>query len=111
MTVGPWKPIVLETYSTRISDVDIRVKIDDNYYADIDVNLTLSTEDPVVASVVIKEVASGFYSESSKVRGKATVKFGMTRDTYELWWPTGYGAQPLYVVEMTITDEVFIFMN
>jgi beta-mannosidase len=108
MTIGPWKPIALETYSTRISDVDVRVDVSEDFFATINVALTLSSEEPVVASVHVKNPAGDrmIGRPSDKMHGTASMSFGMSKDAYELWWPVGYGKQTLYAVEIIISDEV-----
>lgn len=110
MTVGPWKPISLETYTTRITEVDIRVNIAENYTANVDVNFILSAPNPVVASVMIFKPSGDLQIGGSEMRingGEGKANFAMTKGAYEPWWPVGYGEQPIYVVEITITDQVW----
>ncbi|KAI0089166.1 glycoside hydrolase family 2 protein [Irpex rosettiformis] len=106
MTVGPWKPISLETYSARITDIDIRVNIADNFDAKVDVNFTLSVNDPVVASISIKNPAGirVIGRPDTPVQGQTLINFGFSKGAYDLWWPVGYGDQPLYTAEIVVTD-------
>lgn len=114
MTVGPWKPIKLETFSTRITDVDVRVNIREDLYANVDVNFTLSSEalsgPVVIASVAIKtpsgDLVIGRPHGPIAAGGTASMNFGMSKGAYDLWWPIGYGEQPLYTVEIAVADEV-----
>lgn len=109
MTVGPWKPIRLETYSTRISDLDIRIDITEDLAAVINVAFTLTSSDKCVASVQIKKPNGGLLIGGSNIpvtTGSKQTEFKCSAGTYDLWWPVGYGAQPLYTVEVKIADEV-----
>ncbi|KAI0772566.1 glycoside hydrolase family 2 protein [Irpex lacteus] len=107
MTVGPWKPISLETYKARITDVDVRVNIADDFYAKVDVNFELSSGDPVVASVSLLRPSGSLAigRPQTPVQGQASLNFSFSKDAYELWWPVGYGEQPLYAAEIIVSDE------
>lgn len=109
MTAGPWKPIKLETYQARITDVDIRPRVTEDLSATLEVNFSLSTEDHSVASVSLKS------SDGSLVVGQKDVKiskhtaqaqFKLSPGAFELWYPVGYGKQPLYTVEVEVADKV-----
>ena len=108
MTIGPWKPINLEAYHARITDIDVRVNIDDSLDAKVDVNFTLSVDDPVVASVSIKrpEGSHAIGRPDTPVQGQTLINFGFSKGAYDLWWPVGYGDQPLYTAEIVIADGV-----
>lgn len=109
MTVGPWKPIILETYTARITDVDIRTTISPGMDATVDVSYTLSVAGRVVSFVEILSPSGAQVISQHGIRvdtvGKANLC--LSRGAYEPWWPVGYGEQPLYTVEITIKDEVF----
>ncbi|KAH9938328.1 glycoside hydrolase family 2 protein [Fomitopsis serialis] len=98
MTAGPWKPIKLETYTARISDVDIRARVAE------DLSATLES----IASVSLKAADGSLVSGQNSVRiaqSGAKATFKMSAGTYELWYPVGYGKQPLYTVEITVADQ------
>lgn len=113
MTVGPWKPISLETYKARITEVDVRVNIADDFYAKVDVNFELSSGDPVVASVSLLRPSGSLAIGRPKtpVQGQASLNFGFSKGAYDLWWPVGYGEQPLYAAEIIVTDEVGAWLS
>lgn len=108
MTVGPWKPIKLETYTARIIDVDIRTTISPELNATVNVNFSLSISGRVVSSVQILSPSGALVIGQRGLRvdtlGKAN--FGLSKGAYDLWWPVGYGEQPMYTVEITIEDQV-----
>ena len=98
MTCGPWKPISLEVYKSRISDLYFRTELDDSLE---------SAKVLVVADVEgdVKEVGFEIISHdgekiaSEKVRtldGHALHRFSIKKPA--LWNPVRYGKQPLYTL-------------
>ena len=109
MTAGPWKPIRLETYTTRISDVDIRPRVDEKLSATIDVAFELSKDDHSIANVSVKDPEGKVIVDQSNLPIKsqrAEAHFKLSPGVFELWYPVGYGKQPLYTVEVEIKDKV-----
>ncbi|KAH6608905.1 glycosyl hydrolase family 2 [Trichoderma cornu-damae] len=103
LTCGPWKPINLEIYESRLVDV----------YASVAVEESLAS-----ATVVLHAAAEG---NASKVRfdlsldqtalsgtvdvteeGGAVATFTISNP--ELWYPIRYGKQPLYTATATLLD-------
>lgn len=109
MKTGPWKPIALETYSARISEIDIRVAIDDALTAKLDVFFAVAgPAQPLTAGVQILQPNNALIIGASNVRvqgGAKTCEFALSKGAYEPWYPVGYGQQPLYTAEITILDE------
>lgn len=109
MTAGPWKPISLETYQARISDVDIRARVSEDLSASLDVSFTLSRDDHSIASVNVRGPDGSLVTGQSSIQiqqSEAKARFKFSAGTYELWYPVGYGKQPLYTVEIEVKDEV-----
>lgn len=107
MSSGPWKPIRLEVYHSRIEEMDFPVTLSGNLsVAKIDYNITLETPPPdaiVRVALYSPELTSQvrwetpvyeerFPVDTSGVRGVITVNHP------DLWYPVGYGSQPLYRV-------------
>lgn len=42
-------------------------------------------------------------------RGKGSITFAFGDDEIELWYPVGYGRQPLYEIEVVAIDDVGLF--
>ncbi|KDQ64291.1 glycoside hydrolase family 2 protein [Jaapia argillacea MUCL 33604] len=108
MTVGPWKPITLHTYTSSINQVDIRPKVSPSLSVDLSVSFSLSNKIPSSASVVLKD------SKGNKVLGETGIKtdggnglvqWSLEGGKVDLWWPIGYGKQPLYTVEIEVVDK------
>ncbi|KAK7431256.1 Beta-mannosidase B [Neonectria magnoliae] len=108
MTCGPWRPVNLEVYESRISDLHTKIKVDDSLKSA-----------KVVAHAVTEGTASkvqfNISLDGNKVASQtADVKDGNVESTFviqdpELWYPVRYGKQTLYTVEAILlheTDEV-----
>jgi beta-mannosidase len=106
MTCGPWRPVRLETYKARISDIRV------DYSLGSDLKTASGTIKATVEGNAGKTVSfSGelggtvaFTSTSQLDQdGVATVEF-QVKDP-KLWYPHGYGEQPLYTVTATVKDD------
>lgn len=109
MTVGPWRPISLNTYSTKISDIDIRSKVSERLDVNLTVDFSLSDKSPCLASVVLKNPQGdqiALESEMKTTFGHSRAEFGFSAGTLDLWYPVGYGKQPIYTVEISLLNEV-----
>lgn len=109
MTVGPWKPIALETYHSRIADVDIRSRVHEDLTVNLDVNFEVSNPDDSIATVSLKGPDGNLVIGQSDMKigdTQAQAHFKLSSGAYEPWYPVGYGKQPLYTVEITLADAV-----
>ena len=108
MTAGPWKPIRLETYATRIADLDVRPRVDAKLSAAVDIAFELSKGGAHTASVSLQDpegkVVVGQTNISVKSE-RAEAHFKLSAGTLELWYPVGYGKQPQYTVEIAIMGQ------
>lgn len=101
LTCGPWRPISLETYISRIDDL----------YFTTDVHESLTS-----AEVVLKAETEGqasavrfsiLFNEKTVMTEVVMVVDGCATATLriqnpELWYPAGYGLQPLYTLTATL---------
>lgn len=104
MTCGPWRPINLEIYESRISDLYFTTKVDESLKsaeivakADIEgsasqVRFALSLNSKDVSSETV-DVSGGHATSSFKLENP------------ELWYPIRYGEQPLYTLTATLLDD------
>ena len=109
MTAGPWKPIKLETYAARITDVDIRSRVAEDLSATLEVNFSLSRQNHSIASVSLKGPDGSSVASQKNIKisdSAARAQFKLSAGTFDLWFPVGYGKQPLYTVEVEVADEV-----
>ncbi len=106
--IGIWKDIRLESYSgARLADVHLR-QHHSGSAVNVEVRATVEhwTETPLSVLVRIDASHGGSFEASAPVgpEGKATVSIPISNP--ELWWPNGYGGQPLYTVAVTLhADE------
>ena len=106
MTCGPWQPIRIEKYNGRLADVWTDIKVDESLktaditaYAQVEgthsgkVSFTLSLDGKVVSGSIVEVSNDNF----------ASAKFHL--DTPALWYPHGYGAQPLYEMSASLLSR------
>jgi beta-mannosidase len=110
MTIGPWKPITLHTYNIYLTDVDVRSDVSKALDVGVTVDLTLSEKAPGgLASVALKNAQDSVILSESNIKlgsGSARAEFHFSPGVLDLWYPVGFGKQPLYTVEVTISDSV-----
>ncbi|TRM61591.1 glycoside hydrolase family 2 protein [Schizophyllum amplum] len=105
ITVGPWKSVFLHSYDIRIADLHVRSAVDEN----LNVAMTASFRvagyaSPFTANLALKD-SSGAIIVSSDVPVESDtgeVQFSFEVGQIQLWYPVGYGAQPLYTVELEL---------
>ncbi|MFF9815031.1 glycoside hydrolase family 2 protein [Streptomyces sp. NPDC014006] len=103
VTAGIWRPVRLERWSTaRLAQVRPLVTVTDDagtVEVHVDVERTEQGEDrplEVRASVAGAQVRTVVEGDSAVLTLRVP--------TPELWWPRGYGAQPLYDLEVSLVD-------
>lgn len=104
VTCGPWKPVRLETYHARISDLRIDYTVDGSLER-IDGTITASVEGDSGEKANFIATLNGntvFKGTTHAQDGIARIDFSVTKP--ELWYPHGYGDQPLYTVTATIVN-------
>jgi beta-mannosidase len=109
MTIGPWKQIALHAYQNRISDVDIRNQVSESLAVNLTAELTFSEKGAGFASFVLRAPSGSMEASASRIptdTGHCKVAFDWAPGKLDLWYPVGYGAQPMYTVEIELTDEV-----
>jgi beta-mannosidase len=113
--IGIWKDIRLEGYSqAKLEDVHIRqthvdgqvtiraeAKLERWQEADFRIRLKITSPNGAVQNVETKPTVCGDSSICN------SVPFGDLQSKInnpQLWWPNGFGAQPLYQVELTLVS-------
>ncbi|MEQ8674452.1 MAG: hypothetical protein RLP44_22490 [Aggregatilineales bacterium] len=106
ITAGIWRGIRLEGWNTvRIADVrPLVMRANENAaHVRIFTDLAYTGDRPVgVATYTIKD-------PEGNIVGTASAPAGQPVDIWvenpQLWWPNGYGEQPLYTVEITVKHD------
>lgn len=108
LTCGPWRPITLETYSTRIASLRITTSVASSLKS-ATISAQASLEGVTTASRTLhytlkSSSGNSVYSTSTASTRDDTV-CTLSLDKPELWYPHGYGAQPLYTFTATLEDS------
>jgi beta-mannosidase len=99
MTCGPWRAVRLETSYARISD--IRVDYDLNKSLDdVVVHVSVATEANV--KIAIRSGTDLIFEKTVWVDSKGIAKADFHISQPKLWYPHGYGEQPLYTCEAVL---------
>ncbi|KAG6817452.1 hypothetical protein H0H87_008620 [Tephrocybe sp. NHM501043] len=109
MTVGPWKPISLQIYESRIVDLDIRTDVSEALNVKFTADLALSSTSAGQQASFVLKAADGSvvaFTTASVVNGHAKAAFEFPPGKVDLWYPVGYGKQPLYTVEAKLFDDL-----
>ncbi|HEX6344191.1 glycoside hydrolase family 2 protein [Umezawaea sp.] len=97
-TAGIWKPVRLERWSTaRLASVRPLVTVDGEGRVEVRVDVEGGEDLVLVATVAGR-------SERVRVDGGAAAVTVVVPDP-ELWWPVGYGPQPLYDLEVELLAD------
>jgi beta-mannosidase len=102
-TCGPWRDVRLETYQSRVEDLRVDYKLDDSLKS-VQGMISARVEGLSAQSVtfVVYDGNRQVFKETAKISdGAAKVEFRVNNP--KLWYPHGYGEQPLYKVTATVS--------
>ena len=104
MSCGPWKPVYLESFVSRIEDLSFVGEVrEDLQSAKISATAEVVGEAKGVVFILTTPDRKRMkVARAGVADGKAVTTFRV--DSPELWWPHGYGKQPLYSLE-AVLDE------
>ena len=104
VTCGPWKPVIIEQYTSRIDEVQVHVQLSDSLdEATLDVEVRADPELPSQSIDVELTDPHGKALDLRKLRGGHPANFHLDRP--ELWYPYTHGGQPLYQVKATLRSS------
>lgn len=103
LTCGPWKPINLEIYESRVADLYASVTVDESL-ASAKVVLHATTEGKAFKVRFYLSLDQTVLCDTVDVtkEGGAEATFDISNP--ELWYPVRYGKQPLYTATATLLD-------
>ncbi|MFD7385385.1 glycoside hydrolase family 2 protein [Streptomyces anulatus] len=104
VTAGIWRPVRLEHWSTaRLASVRPLVTVDEST-GNVEVRLRVErTAGGENVSLLARATVAGETAEARFEGDEAVLR--LTVDRPRLWWPRGYGDQPLYGLDVTLSDE------
>ena len=110
MTVGPWRPIYLHAYDIRIAEVWANAIVSEKLEPRLDLSFDLAG-DQFTGSIQVSLRGPNCVGirQIPGIRvagGKGSTNFTFGDDEIELWYPVGYGKQPLYEIEVVAVDDV-----
>jgi len=116
MTVGPWRPIRFHTYEVRIAEMWANAIVSEKLEPRVDLSFDLAGDQfagTIQVSVSVRGPNNGSIKEAEAVNvagGKGSVIYTFDDDEIQLWYPIGYGKQPLYEIEVVAIDDVSTFL-
>src|SRR5512145_2880933 len=106
-SIGPWKDIRLEGYDTaRLEDVYLRQRhTEDGVFVRAEIRLERwGTNSKLKAGLQIKAPDGQTQKERIAIdRNTGVVEIKV--ENPQLWWPNGYGTQPLYEVQVQLSER------
>jgi len=104
-TCGPWREVRLEVYEARIDDLRIDYELDESFKS-VTGTLLAKIEGASAKSVsfAVHDGEKLVFNESTDIHdGIAKVEFHVKNP--KLWFPHGYGEQPLYKISATVSAD------
>ncbi|GHG36616.1 glycoside hydrolase family 2 protein [Streptomyces zaomyceticus] len=104
VTAGMWRPVRLEHWSTaRLAEVRPLVTVDGTT-GRVELHVRAArTASGAGRRLTLRATVAGAVAETSLEGEEAALRIEVAEP--ELWWPRGYGAQPLYGLDVELLDE------
>ncbi|NYD67940.1 glycoside hydrolase family 2 protein [Agromyces atrinae] len=103
-TSGIWRPVALESWSTaRLAETRVVASVTEGGGGSVDVvvDLERAAETPLTVRVDV----AGRSSSVDVAAGASSGHVSVEVPDAELWWPAGYGEQPLYDVTVSLESS------
>ena len=111
LTSGIWKPIAIETWPARLAQVTPRVRVPlpptDSAQARgvVHVQVEVARSRAVTGELILTADVAGAQVSTTLTEGTDSTLLDLTVPDVDLWWPHGHGAQALYPLTITLSDE------
>ncbi len=102
LTAGPWRGVRVEAYAGRIAALQAVAALSDDM-ASATIAVTIQAAGHAErARVSVALVGGGQVGSAEAAIADGTAQLSFLLEAPELWYPNGYGAQPLYRVEAAL---------
>src|SRR5699024_855411 len=102
--LGLWRDIEIVAWNeNRIEDVHIQ-QAHANEKVTLEIGVTLEKEVNQLETIVAIKDPNGQSISKEKVQNSQKTSVSILVEDPELWWPSGYGKQPLYTVEVSVAE-------
>ncbi|MGY3339261.1 beta-mannosidase [Streptomyces filamentosus] len=103
VTAGMWRPVRIEHWSTaRLAEVRPLVTVDGaTGHVELRVR-TARTDSGAGRPLTLRATVAGVVAETSFQGAETVLRLAVPEP--ELWWPRGYGSQPLYELDVELLD-------
>lgn len=107
ISAGPYKPIRFEAFNSFIDDVYVKVDVNEELVANIDVQTTIINGDGDILIEVTSPDGEVVFSDHEKATNDVVSK-KISLENPSLWYPVGCGKPDLYEIKVTLKDQVVI---
>lgn len=104
LTCGPWKPIRLEMYQARIQDLYFRINFTKLNSKEVEVELFCDYEGDASEVVFDLSFEGNQVAKTAIPARSGNCSAKVTLRNPHLWYPSGYGDQPLYTLAATLFE-------
>jgi beta-mannosidase len=105
MTCGPWKPIYLELYHSRISDVTVQTTLDKDLQK-AEVHVVLEVEGSAKQASITLQAPGGTLQALTVPVEQNIARASFHLQQPALWWPWTLGSANLYEVEALLYENL-----
>ena len=113
MTVGPWRKIMIHAYSSSVKDLRASINVKDDLSVKINITFDIggaATGLTAKASLLSTDGKQLLASDVNINGARGSVSFAAKAGELDLWFPVGYGKQPLYIIQLELMDQVCLVM-
>ncbi|MEP6478341.1 MAG: glycoside hydrolase family 2 protein [Rhodoglobus sp.] len=102
-TAGIWRPVVLHGWSTaRLAAVRPLASVDGTHGL---VTVHVELERAADVDLTVSATVGDSRAEASVAAGSSSATLELSVADVDLWWPLGYGEQPLYPLAVDLSDD------
>jgi beta-mannosidase len=105
LTAGVWRAAAIEAYDARIAEIDCPVEVaPDLGAATFPVSVVVEGRAESISIALLAPDGTPL-AQVDKMLENAAVTHTFTVERPQLWYPNGYGAQPLYTLRVTLDQD------